>query len=92
MRYAKFSDVHANPTALENVVEDARRCGIAEFVCLGDTVGYGPLPSETVSSVRSIAHIVLAGNHDAATRISEFAPEMLRYRQPGFWGFTNKCA
>jgi predicted phosphodiesterase len=66
MRYAIFSDVHANPTALEKVVADARSCGIEEFVCLGDTVGYGPLPSEAVSAVRSIAHIVLAGNHDAA--------------------------
>ena len=66
MRYAIFSDVHANPTALEKVVEDARRYGIEEFVCLGDIVGYGPLPSEAVSAVRSIAHIVLAGNHDAA--------------------------
>ena len=66
MRYAIFSDVHANPTALEKVVADARSCGIEEFVCLGDTVGYGPLPSEAVAAVRSIAHIVLAGNHDAA--------------------------
>ena len=66
MRYAIFSDVHANPTALEKVVADARCCGIDEFVCLGDTVGYGPLPSEAVTAVRSIAHIVLAGNHDAA--------------------------
>ena len=66
MRYAIFSDVHANPTALEKVVADARSCGVDEFVCLGDTVGYGPLPSEAVSAVRSIAHIVIAGNHDAA--------------------------
>jgi len=66
MRYAVFSDVHANPTALEKVVADARSYGIEEFVCLGDIVGYGPLPSETVSAVRSIARIVLAGNHDAA--------------------------
>ena len=55
-----------DPTALEKVVADARSCGIEEFVCLGDTVGYGPLPSEAVAAVRSIAHIVLAGNHDAA--------------------------
>lgn len=58
--------MHANPAALEKVVSDARRCGAGAFVCLGDTVGYGPLPSEAVSAVRSIAQIVLAGNHDAA--------------------------
>ena len=78
MRYAILSDVHATPTALEKVVADARSYGIEEFICLGDIVGYGPLPSEAVSAVRSIAHIVLAGNHDAATRILKFAQEMLR--------------
>ena len=66
MRYAIFSDVHANPAALEKVVSDARRCGAEAFVCLGDTVGYGPLPAEAISAVRAVAHIVLAGNHDAA--------------------------
>ena len=66
MRYAVFSDVHANPTALAKVVADARSCGAEEFICLGDTVGYGPLPSEAISAVRSVAQVVLAGNHDAA--------------------------
>ena len=66
MRYAVFSDVHANPAALGKVVSDARRCGAEKFVCLGDTVGYGPLPSEAVAAVRSVADLVLCGNHDAA--------------------------
>ena len=77
MRYAIFSDVHANPTALEKVVADARRCNAKEFVCLGDTVGYGPLPSEAVSAVRSVAHIVLAGNHDAAVSGSVDASDFI---------------
>ena len=77
MRYAIFSDVHANATALENVVADARSFGIEDFICLGDTVGYGPLPSEAVSAVRSIAHIVLAGNHDAAVSGSVNASDFI---------------
>ena len=77
MRYAILSDVHANPTALEKVVSDARSCNAEEFVCLGDTVGYGPLPSEAVSAVRSIAHIVLAGNHDAAVSGSVNASDFI---------------
>ena len=77
MKYAIFSDVHANPTALEKVVADARSFGVEEFICLGDTVGYGPLPSEAVSAVRSIAHTVLAGNHDAAVSGSVNASDFI---------------
>lgn len=66
MRYAIFSDVHANSSALQKVVRDARRCGAQEFVCLGDVVGYGPLPAEATAIVRSTACLTLLGNHDAA--------------------------
>lgn len=66
MRYAIFSDVHANLAALERVLRDAQDCGAERFVCLGDVVGYGPMPVEALSRVRSVAHLVLAGNHDDA--------------------------
>ena len=66
MRYAIFSDVHANSSALRKVLRDARRCGVETFVCLGDVVGYGPLPAEATAIVRSTAHLTLLGNHDAA--------------------------
>ena len=66
MKYAIFSDVHANLAALERVLRDAQGCGAERFVCLGDIVGYGPMPVEAVARVRSIAHLVLAGNHDDA--------------------------
>ena len=52
MKYAIISDVHANVTALECVLADARANGAEKIVCLGDVVGYGPLPAETVALVR----------------------------------------
>lgn len=66
MKYAILSDVHANLDALERVLDDARRCHAERIVCLGDIVGYGPLPKETLRRVRETAALVVAGNHDDA--------------------------
>ena len=48
MRFAIFSDVHANLEALEAVLEDARERKCTHFVCLGDVVGYNANPHECV--------------------------------------------
>ena len=66
MRYALVSDIHANVEALRRVLADATQNGVNRVVCLGDVVGYGPLPAETLSLVRKTAVVVLAGNHDDA--------------------------
>lgn len=66
MKYAVISDLHANLSALRRVLADASAMGAERVVCLGDVVGYGPLPAETVALVRRSASIVVAGNHDDA--------------------------
>ena len=66
MRIAFFSDVHANLPALEAVIEDARARGATHVICLGDIVGYGPQPAETLARLRAVADAVVLGNHDAA--------------------------
>ena len=66
MRYAVISDIHANMSALRAVLSDAAAQGADAVVCLGDVVGYGPLPKESLALVRRSAAIVLAGNHDDA--------------------------
>lgn len=66
MRYAVFSDVHANLEALEAVVADAARHRPDAYVCLGDIVGYGPDPNECVERVRALRARAIAGNHDRA--------------------------
>lgn len=66
MRYALVSDIHANVEALRRVLADAAQNGVDRVVCLGDVVGYGPLPAETLALVRKTAAAVLAGNHDDA--------------------------
>jgi len=65
MRILIISDIHANLTAFQAVLDDAR--GEWEYVwCLGDVVGYGPDPNECVEVLRGLPHLCLAGNHDWA--------------------------
>ncbi|MFW6057360.1 MAG: metallophosphoesterase family protein, partial [Persicimonas sp.] len=42
-RIAVISDIHANPYALEAVVDDLGRAGVDEVLLGGDLVGRGPL-------------------------------------------------
>lgn len=62
MRVAVISDIHGNLPALEAVVADAG--AVDTWWCLGDIVGYGADPNACVALVRSIASIILPGNHD----------------------------
>ena len=66
MKYAIISDVHANESALRHVLADAAGLGVERVICLGDVVGYGPLPKEALTLVRKSCAVVLAGNHDDA--------------------------
>lgn len=65
MRILVISDIHANLTALETVLEDAG--DVDAIWCLGDIVGYGPDPNECVARIGGLPNLVcLLGNHDAA--------------------------
>lgn len=65
MRVLVISDIHANLTALETVLEDAKEAD--EVWCLGDLVGYGPDPNECVQRVQELPGLrCILGNHDAA--------------------------
>jgi diadenosine tetraphosphatase ApaH/serine/threonine PP2A family protein phosphatase len=55
MAHAVLSCLHANLAAVEAVLDDIDRLGIATITCLGDLVGYGPQPNEVVELVRSRA-------------------------------------
>ena len=67
MRYGIVSDIHGNLDALETVIGAAQEAGPLEgWICLGDTVGYGPNPNECVDRIRTLCETVLIGNHDLA--------------------------
>lgn len=61
---AVISDIHANAVALKAVLADIERRGVARIVCLGDIIGYGPDPLETIDLVREHCEWALMGNHD----------------------------
>jgi predicted phosphodiesterase len=64
MRFAIFSDLHANLEATEAVLVDAREHDCTHFVCLGDVVGYNANPHECVEIVQKMECPVVKGNHD----------------------------
>lgn len=64
MRFAIFSDLHANLEATEAVLQDARDYKCTHFVCLGDIVGYNANPHECVALVKEMECPVVKGNHD----------------------------
>jgi diadenosine tetraphosphatase ApaH/serine/threonine PP2A family protein phosphatase len=65
---ALISDIHANLEALEAVLADIAKQGVAEIYCLGDIVGYGPNPRECLELVMRHARLTVLGNHDEAAR------------------------
>jgi diadenosine tetraphosphatase ApaH/serine/threonine PP2A family protein phosphatase len=64
MRVAVISDIHANYHALETVLGEVDAAHVDAVWCLGDTVGYGPLPNECCDVIASHADHCLVGNHD----------------------------
>src|ERR1044072_4976130 len=71
MRFAIFSDLHANLEATEAVLADAHERACTHFVCLGDVVGYNANPRECLEIVRKLACLVVKGNHDEQASLEE---------------------
>jgi predicted phosphodiesterase len=67
-RIALISDIHANLTALDAVLQDIHAQRVDAIYCLGDVVGYGPQPTEAIDRIRSVCAPgrVVLGNHDHA--------------------------
>lgn len=68
MKIVLLSDIHANVTAL-NAVLDNLHCvkNIDAIALLGDLVNYGPRPNETIDIVRNLPYhkiVNLWGNHE----------------------------
>jgi predicted phosphodiesterase len=65
MRYLILSDIHANREALSAVLARVRRKRWDKAVFLGDLVGYGAHPNQTVDMVRALKPLAaIRGNHD----------------------------
>ena len=75
---AIISDIHSNLTALKAVVKDIKTQGAGAVFCLGDVIGYGAEPDETVNLVRSVCpETCIIGNHDYALITASGAEEWM---------------
>ena len=64
MKIAVLSDIHANWSALEAVLNDMPE--VDDVLCLGDVVGYGAEPVRCIEEVSGRGWTTLVGNHDHA--------------------------
>jgi len=65
MRYIVLTDIHANLEALDACLSHARERGYDRTLVLGDLVGYGPDPNETIARIQSLNPVgMIRGNHD----------------------------
>lgn len=68
MRLVLLSDIHANVTALQAVLDDIQNVGVFDaFVILGDLVNYGPCPNEVIDMVKQLSQKIIVnlwGNHE----------------------------
>jgi len=65
LRYLLLSDIHSNLEALQACLELARG-KYEQVLCLGDLVGYGPDPNAVIEKTKSLASVIIRGNHDKA--------------------------
>ena len=64
MRIALISDIHANEVALRAVVDDIKRVGVDQIICLGDVATLGPRPLAVLQMLRDLRCQCILGNHD----------------------------
>jgi len=73
MKIAVFSDVHSSYSKMLAVFADMEKYGIDHYICLGDIIGYGDQPEETIQLLMSKKVVSVRGNHELAM----FDPEYL---------------
>ena len=66
MKLAVFSDVHSSYTKMLAVFIDMEKYGIDQYICLGDMIGYGHQPEETIRLLMSKHVVAIRGNHELA--------------------------
>ncbi|MCA8942324.1 MAG: metallophosphoesterase family protein [Planctomycetes bacterium] len=74
---AFLSDIHSNTEALGVVLDEVERLGANRVICLGDVIGYGPEPRETLLKVIDVCEFSLLGNHEQGCMFyaSDFNPK-----------------
>lgn len=66
MRIGVISDAHNNVAALDAALAEFAARGVDGVICLGDIIGIGPFPEETVRRMMGIGNLLacVRGNHE----------------------------
>ncbi len=64
IKIAVISDIHGNSVALKEVIKDAKKNNVCDYVFLGDLVNDLPFGNETLEIVKGISNKVLKGNKE----------------------------
>lgn len=82
---ALLGDVHGNLPALEAVLAFLATENIQQGLVLGDSVGYGPHPSECITRLADTRFVILKGNHDHALATNNFK---VGFSKSAAWALT----
>ena len=66
MKIAVFSDIHSCYSKMAAVFADMEKYEIDQYICLGDIIGYGDAPEETLQLIMKKKVISVRGNHELA--------------------------
>jgi len=66
MKIAVFSDIHSCHSKMAAVFLDMEKYQIDKFICLGDIIGYGDQPEETIKLLMGKNVVSVRGNHELA--------------------------
>jgi len=77
-KIAIISDIHANITALDAVLEDINKRNIKRIFCLGDLVTKSVNPDLVIDKIRENCEVVIKGNCDDSTSKADLS-------LPKFW-------
>ena len=83
MKIALISDIHSNAVALSAVAKHIKNNNCDKIICLGDTVGYGPHPSQCWNWIKKYCTVILKGNHEDCVCDSYKELNMNRYAIEG---------
>jgi putative phosphoesterase len=79
MKIALIGDIHANLPAFEAVLSQIKAKEVDRTWNIGDTVGYGPFPDESVKRLRQENILSIRGNYDS--KVLKFKRKNIKWRK-----------
>lgn len=66
MKFLILSDIHSNYDALKSVLDYVKKHyrNLTDVICLGDVIGYGAEPNESLEMMFSLTDKIILGNHE----------------------------